>query len=164
MVLLRDFQQNDLPKLVDILNDKSVNQFLSTKIPSPYTPEDASWWITEGSKGDLIKAIEFDSQLVGCIGVTRGEFEYQRTGELGYWLDAEYWRKGITSQAIEMLLEQVFSKTDIVRIFATVFSSNLASMQLLINSGFKHEAILEKSIFKNGKFYDSHIFAKVRVH
>lgn len=162
MILLRDFTENDVGRLTLILNDVSVTQFLSTKIASPYTKENALWWINEGSKGDLIKAISFNGILVGCIGVNRGDFEYQKSGEIGYWLDKEYWRKGIASVAIQQISEVVFSNTDIVRLFASVFSGNEPSMQLLLKSGFKQEAVLENAIFKNGSFFNNHVFAKLR--
>jgi len=162
VILLRDFTENDVGRLTLILNDVSVTQFLSTKIASPYTKENALWWINEGSKGDLIKAISFNGILVGCIGVNRGDFEYQKSGEIGYWLDKEYWRKGIASVAIQQISEVVFSNTDIVRLFASVFSGNEPSMQLLLKSGFKQEAVLENAIFKNGSFFNNHVFAKLR--
>jgi RimJ/RimL family protein N-acetyltransferase len=163
VTLLRDFTEQDIGRLTHILNDESVTQFLSTKIASPYTNEDATWWANEGSKTGLIKAISFNGVLVGCIGVYRGEFEYQKSGEIGYWLDKEYWRKGIATFAIQQLSELVFSHTDIVRLFASVFSGNEASMKLLLKSGFKQEAVLEKAIFKNGTFFNNHIFAKLRL-
>lgn len=162
MVLLRDFIQDDIDRLVAILNDAEVTEFLSTKMPTPYTKDDASWWVNEGSKGGLIKAISYNDFVVGCIGVNRGEFEYQRSGEVGYWLAKEYWRKGITSIAIQKISEYVFSNTDIVRLFASVFSGNQASMQLLLKSGFKQEAVLQNAIFKNDNFYNNHIFTKFK--
>jgi RimJ/RimL family protein N-acetyltransferase len=162
VVLLRDFIENDIDRLVSILNDELVTKFLSTKIPSPYTQEDARWWIEEGSNSPLVKAICLNGVLVGCIGVNRGEFEYQKSGEIGYWLAKKYWRQGITSVAIQQMTKQVFANTDIIRIFASVFSGNTASMNLLLKSGFKQEATLKKAIFKNDQFYDNHIFAKLK--
>lgn len=162
MTLLRDFIETDIEQLVNILNDDSVTQFLSTKIASPYTRENAAWWVNEGSKDNLIKAIELEGVLVGCIGVNRGDFEYQKSGEIGYWLAKAHRRKGITSNAIRQLSEYVFSNTDIVRIFASVFSDNKPSMQLLLKCGFKQEAILKNAIFKNGRLYHNHVFAKLK--
>ena len=49
MTTLRDFKMGDVGRLVDILNQPSVIQYLSTKIPNPYTKEDAMWWVQEGS-------------------------------------------------------------------------------------------------------------------
>lgn len=162
MVSLRDFTDQDSAKLVQILNDEAVTKFLSTKIPSPYTQEDANWWINHGSQGELIKAICYGEELVGCIGVNRGDFEYNKSGEVGYWLAKEYWRKGIVSSALENMSHHVFGNTDILRIFAAVFSENTPSMQLLLKSGFTQEGIFRKAIFKNGVYYDSHIFAKLK--
>ncbi len=162
MISLRDFNHSDAERLVEILNDSSVNQYLSTKIPLPYTHDDAIWWIEEGSRSELVKAITFDNVLVGCIGVNRGDFEYQKSGEIGYWLDRHYWRKGIMLRAIEMLTEQVFSSTDICRIFACVFSPNAPSKKLLIKAGFHEEAILKNAIFKHEQFYDNHILARLK--
>ncbi|MBO1255541.1 GNAT family N-acetyltransferase [Alteromonas sp. 5E99-2] len=162
MVSLRDFDDEDIPILVKILNNTAVTQYLSSKIPTPYTEQDASWWVNEGSKGDLIKGILYNGELVGCIGVNRGLFEYSKSGELGYWLAADYWRKGIATEAISQLLDYTFEHTEIVRVFASVFSANTGSMQLLLKQGFKQEAVLEKGIFKDGEFYNNHIFAKLK--
>ena len=63
MVTLRDFNQNDIDRLVHILNDEAVTKFLSTKIPNPYTKEDAAWWVNEGSQSGIIKAISYCSIL-----------------------------------------------------------------------------------------------------
>lgn len=162
MFTLRDFSESDIGRLIDILNDDAVTQYLSTKIPFPYTKEDAIWWVKEGSNSELIKAISVDGILVGCIGINTGEFEYERSGEIGYWLARSHWRKGITSAAIRQLSEYAFSHTNMVRLFASVFSSNIPSMQLLLKSGFQQEAILERSIFKNGHFYNNHIFSLLK--
>lgn len=162
MIDLRDFRQEDIEPLVIILNDPDVTQYLSTKIPQPYTQDDALWWVNEGSKLGYIKAITLDGVLVGCIGVNRGEFEYSRSGEIGYWLAKPYWRQGITSLAIGRMLDFVFTQTDIERIFAAVFSDNQPSMRLLLKSGFSQEAVLQKAIYKNGHFYHSHIFTFLR--
>lgn len=158
-MLLRKFDEKDSPRLVAILNHPQVIQFLSTKIPVPYTQKDAHWWINEGSTFGFIRAIEVDGSVVGCIGVNRGEFEYSRSGEIGYWLAPAYWRQGIMKQAISEVVSTIFNTTDIVRIFASVFSENTGSRSLLINCGFEAEGVHKDAIFKKGRFYDNHVFA-----
>jgi RimJ/RimL family protein N-acetyltransferase len=92
----------------------------------------------------------------------RGEFEYQRSGEIGYWIAQEFWRKGVAYSALTQMSQYTFSNTGIVRIFASVFAGNTASMALLLKSGFQQEAVLQRVIFKNGQFYDNHTFAKIK--
>ena len=100
MMILREFKQHDTFQIVTILNNQQVARYLSSKIPFPYTQADANWWINEGAKCGIIKAIEVDGLCVGCIGAIPGEFEYSRSGEIGYWLSQQYWGQGIITQAI----------------------------------------------------------------
>ena len=162
MIELRGFKEEDIAQLTHILNDAEVSKYLSTKIPQPYTKQDAHWWINAGSKTGIIKAISKQGLLIGCIGVNRGQFEYERCGEIGYWLAKDSWRQGITKTAIQQMTDFVFSNTNIERIYASVFSENKASMALLLKSGFAQEGILRRAIYKNGQFYDNHIFAKLK--
>lgn len=162
MFKLRPFQANDVDNMVVILNDPNVVRYLSTKIPQPYTEQDAMWWVNEGSKHGYVRAICDGQQLIGCIGVNPGEFEYERSGEIGYWLAKSHWRKGITHKAILHITSEVFSETNIERIFAAVFDDNHASMKLLEKSGFEQEAVLKHAIFKNERFYNNHIFALLK--
>ncbi|MGY0644456.1 MAG: GNAT family N-acetyltransferase, partial [Paraglaciecola chathamensis] len=62
-------------------------RFLSSRIPSPYTEDDATWWIEQGSKNGIIRAIEVDGVFVGCVGAEPGQFEYAYSAEVGTgWL------------------------------------------------------------------------------
>ncbi len=159
MITLREFKEEDTAQLTHILNEPEVVKYLSSKIPKPYTLQDAQWWISTGSKFGIVKAIECNGTLIGCIGADRGEFEYQRSAEIGYWIAKDYWRQGVATQAISELIPLIFTTTDIVRLFASVFSENTASMRVLDKCGLKLEAIHKKAIYKDGKFYDNHIFS-----
>lgn len=161
-LFLREFRSGDEQELVAILNDEDVVRYLSSKIPYPYTFEDASWWINQGSRSGTVRAIEVNGKLVGCIGVNPGEFEYHRSGEIGYWLAKNHWRQGISKQAIKQISELVFSTTDLERIFGVVFSDNIASQKLLLSCGFEQEAVLKRAIYKAPHFYDSHIFSLLK--
>ncbi|ASM51838.1 hypothetical protein PESP_b0248 [Pseudoalteromonas espejiana DSM 9414] len=70
MIILRDFKPQDAPHIINTLNDEQVTRFLSSKIPFPYTQADADWWINQGSKNGIIKAIVVNEQFAGCIGIT----------------------------------------------------------------------------------------------
>jgi RimJ/RimL family protein N-acetyltransferase len=161
MIRLREFKTEDQPQLVQYLNNADVGRFLSTKIPSPYTDQDACWWVETGSKAGAIYAIEKDGLFIGCISAIAGEFEYCKTAEVGYWLAKEYWGKGIVTHALALLLSEIQIKTDIVRLHAVVFEGNSASSKVLLKSGFKHEATLEKAIYKAGVFYNAALYGKL---
>lgn len=74
-LVLRDFCKNDIEPLVLFLNNKNVTKFLTSRIPQPYSIDDAKWWVNTGSKEGITKAVEVDGKYVGSIGATAGEFE-----------------------------------------------------------------------------------------
>ncbi|WP_064435267.1 GNAT family N-acetyltransferase [Pseudoalteromonas neustonica] len=160
MIKLRSFQPNDVLLLIKYLNNLQVTHFLSSKIPSPYTEEDARWWIEKGCILSNAWAIELDGQCVGCIGAMKGEFEYSKSAEIGYWLAQEYWGQGVVTTALALLIAQL-QATEVVRLHAVVFENNLRSAKVLEKNGFLKEGCLHKAIYKNDRFYNALIYGKV---
>ena len=56
---------------------------------------------------------------------------------------------------------EVLDKYGIIRLFATVFDFNPASMRVLEKAGFTKEGILKSSAFKDGKVIDEHLYAHI---
>ncbi|MGB0834893.1 MAG: GNAT family N-acetyltransferase [Psychrobium sp.] len=104
MLQLRDFYADDVPFLVQYLNDEQVTRFITAAIPKPYTLSDAKWWIEHSEGNPLIQAVCLDGHLIGCISAQPGQFEYQRSAELGYWLASPMWRQGYGSHAVALFV------------------------------------------------------------
>lgn len=162
MIELRDFSNKDEELLVSYLNEEAVTQYISARLPQPYTKEAAAWWVSTGSKIGIVKAIAKNGVLVGSISAIVGEFEKQKSAEIGYWLAKPFWGNGFASEALAEFSKTIFLNTEIVRLYAPVFEGNTASARVLEKCGFKLEAILEKAIYKNGLFYDEHHYANIR--
>lgn len=162
MITLRKFHPGDVDSLVALLNNENVTRYLSSRIPSPYSEDDARWWISTGSKSGFIKAISVGEDLVGCVGAEPGIYEESRTAEIGYWIGEPYWGSGYATSAVQQLTGDIFSNTDIVRLFAPVFSPNQASMRVLEKCGYELEGVFRKGCYKNGQYYDKHIFSRVQ--
>ena len=161
MIELRDFEQRDIEVLVKLLNNKNVTQYLSSRIPQPYTIQDAEWWVNTGSKVGIAKAIDVGGNLIGVISATIGEYENIRSAEIGYWLGENYWGQGVATKAVDKMTNYIFSNSKIVRLFSPVFAPNKKSMRVLEKCGYMKEGIFKKAIFKDGKYIDAHIFARV---
>jgi len=161
MVVLREFDTGDAPRLREYLNNPRVTRFLTSSIPQPYEKGDAEWWINEGSKAGIVRAIEYDGVFVGTVGANRKQFEHSRSAEIGYWLAVGYWGKGIATTALSQLTAYVFSETDIVRLQAHVFDGNLASARVLEKAGYRLEGTLQKAICKDGNLMDASLYATV---
>lgn len=161
VITLNELKEADIASIARQLNNENVARYLSSKIPFPYTESDAKWFIEEGSKIGINKAIYFQNSLVGVTGMVPGSFEYERSGEIGYWLGQDHWGKGIATAAVTQLTNHVFEHTQICRLVAPVFGPNHASIRVLEKCGYKLEAIQKQALFKHGKLYDSHVFVKV---
>jgi [ribosomal protein S5]-alanine N-acetyltransferase len=68
MINLREFKQDDASALVALANNENVSRYMTTAFPYPYTAEDAEWWISEGCKSGIVRAIEYENQFVGSVG------------------------------------------------------------------------------------------------
>lgn len=161
MLELRKFEQKDEALLVSYLNDETQTHFLSARLPQPYTNEAAQWWVNTGSKTGVAYAIIHNDIFVGSISAIPGEFEKQKTAEIGYWVAKPYWGKGIASEALKEFTHLLFQNTDFIRLNASVFEGNLASANVLQKCGYKLEAVLEKAIYKNGMVFNEMLYSKI---
>jgi len=162
MITLRQFKATDSDLLLKYLNDADVTQYVTNAIPQPYTLADAHWWIDHSRDCEHIKAIEYQGELVGCISATLGDFEYNRSAELGYWLGKAFWNQGIATEAVSLFGNTLFNSTNIERLFVSVVSENTASIKVLEKNGYILEGTLRKASFKNGRFYDEVLLAKLK--
>jgi [ribosomal protein S5]-alanine N-acetyltransferase len=162
MLELRKFEQKDEVLLVSYLNDEEQTHFLSARIPQPYTHKSARWWVNTGSNIGIVYAIISNGIFVGSIGAIPGEFEKQRTAEIGYWIAKPYWGRDIASEALDKFTLLIFESTNIIRLYASVFEGNLASAKVLQKCGYKLDAVLEKAIYKNGLVFNELHYSKIR--
>ena len=159
---LRTFQDSDAESVAANADNPRVAQYLPDVFPSPYTLEDAKWWVTTGHKLGHVcnRAIVIDEKCAGSIGATLYEGMYRHTAQLGYWIGEPYWGKGVTTRAVTEFSSYVISEFGIMRLYAPVVHSNAASMAVLRKAGFTCKAVFKSSILLRGKFYDEHIYAK----
>ncbi|MDL2246300.1 GNAT family N-acetyltransferase [Methanobrevibacter sp. OttesenSCG-928-K11] len=150
--------------IVKHANNKKIAENLRNGFPNPYTENDSLNYINTIIDDDtqIARAIIVNNEAVGSITIIKQQDVYEKSAELGYWLSEDYWNKGILSKLIPEIIKIAFNELDIVRIFAEPFSYNTASIRVLEKSGFKLEGKKEKSIYKNGKYSDSYIYALLK--
>ena len=158
---MRPWRSEDAQALVKHANNLKVARNLRDGFPYPYTMSDARRWLelVVENKSDLILAIEIDGEAAGGIGIHAGKDVYRYNGEVGYWLSESHWGRGIMSDAVGALVAYAFLHTQWLRLFATIFQHNLSSMRVLEKCGFTLEAIHIKTVMKEGKLLDEHLYA-----
>lgn len=162
-ITLRDWKGSDCAALAKIANDPQIAEQLRDTFPSPYTEEDAAFFInlarrTTDDKGWL-HAILVDGQVVGGISLNFGDDVYHRMGELGYWVGKAYWGRGIASEAVRQICARAFRETEIIRIEAEVLTNNPGSIRVLEKNYFIREGYFCQRVCKNDVLLDSVLFA-----
>jgi ribosomal-protein-alanine N-acetyltransferase len=163
-IAIRTWEKGDVNSLVIAANHESISKTLRDGFPFPYTDKDAEQWIS--SNKDKVPptnfAITADGTLAGAIGYVPKDNIFRKNAEIGFWLSISFWNKGITTRAVGLLVDHIFSTQEIDRLYAEVFSNNQASMRVLEKNGFHLEAIHRKSILKYSQVLDDHLWVKFR--
>ncbi|HWY97944.1 MAG TPA: GNAT family protein [Bacteroidia bacterium] len=147
-----------------LANNRKVSINMRDRFPYPYTEQNALDFIANQQNKTPAETfgIFYNDKAIGLIGLFPQEDVYRFSAELGYWIGEPYWGKGITPDAINLIVPYAFDVLKLTRIYADIFDSNPASMRVLEKCGFTFEGVFKKSVFKDGKFLDSRRYAIVR--
>jgi len=162
--LLRDWRFADDISLSRHADDIRIWRNVRDRFPHPYTVEHAREWIGSSSAADPTTdlAIVVDGEAVGGIGLVLGEDISRVSAEVGYWLGAEHWGKGIATEAARAFSAWAFERFDVQRLFAGVLEWNPASMRVLEKAGYTLEARARRAVIKDGRVMDDFVYSLVR--
>lgn len=160
---LRRLTKADAPRLTTYADNPRIAANLADRFPSPYTLEDAYWFINYAAenKEESVFAIDKGEGLIGVLGMVFKTDVYSASAELGYWLGEPYWGQGIIPGAISLIVTHAFEDLQHSRVYANIFHTNSASKRVLEKAGFEWEGIARKAIVKNGQILDVWTYGKV---
>jgi ribosomal-protein-alanine N-acetyltransferase len=164
-ITLRPWSISDAVQLARIADNKNISDNLRDGFPFPYTENDATNWlniILPENFPPRFFAITIDKHLVGSIGLVAKSDIYRKNFETGYFLDQDYWSRGIITKAIKAVTSYAFKEFDVVRVYAEPFSDNYSSRKALEKAGFTHEATFKRNVIKNGIIKDSCIYSVLK--
>jgi ribosomal-protein-alanine N-acetyltransferase len=88
--------------------------------------------------GFLLGRLE-DDALLGVININDVIFGGLRTGSLGYYIAADFARRGYMSEGLSLVLDRAFTELKLHRLEANVQPGNAASLGLIQRLGFRKE-------------------------
>jgi RimJ/RimL family protein N-acetyltransferase len=145
VVRLRPPREDDVAAIATACVDPAIAQW--TRVPDPYTREDASSWIAlaeitrrHGSALHLLIAGIDDDRLRGSIGVELRD-RPQPHGEVGYWIAAEHRRRGLARRAVSLLAEWALGALALRRLEIHVLPDNESSRKVARGAGFEFESM-----------------------
>lgn len=163
---LRPFTLEDACDVQKICDSQDIYA-TTANLPHPYTIECAQGWISchkanfeNNAHYELAITDKSSGKLIGCVGLSNDK--KNKNGEIGYWIDKQYWNRGYCTEAVNALIDYAFKKMDYIRVFARHFSINPASGRVMRKAGMSKEGYQKQAINKNGKFLDIELYAIIK--
>ena len=141
-ILIRQLKPSDIPYLDEMTSDPRVYRFLPTFLfEKQYTdlPKMISDLYGEcfSSKESLILAVEDKCSRSFCgLAEFYGFKDSLHKVCVGYRLRSDCWGKGIATAAVGLMVDYLFTQTDIEIITASTMIENRASARVLEKNGF----------------------------
>lgn len=132
---LRAVRPDDADSIVRLANDFDVARRL-TRMPHPYAPDDAQYFIEEVLPKEAVWALvrKADGAFMGVIGLMPRSKD--GTVTVGYWLGRDYWGHGYMTEAVEEVVRFAFETLRLPCLRSGHFADNAASASVLRKVGF----------------------------
>jgi RimJ/RimL family protein N-acetyltransferase len=140
VIRLRAPRPDDAHAIAEGCSDAAVARW--TKVPSPYTLEDARVWIAmaqrlraQGTELALVIVREGEDRVVGGVAL-RLRPGPEPHGEVGYWVAAAARRQGVGVRAVRLVTAHGLEQFGMRWMEITVSPRNAASIALARGAGF----------------------------
>jgi len=166
-LLVRPWRSEDASWLVVVCQDPEIQRW--TRVPSPYTDGDAVRFVTDlapsawrdgrGWHAAITDAATGDG--LGAVGVVPVP-GLQGVAEVGYYAAAHRRRRGVASGAVALVVEWVWSATDLARLELHVDPRNRASAAVAVRCGFSLDGVLADRGVHRGERHDVAVYSLLR--
>jgi RimJ/RimL family protein N-acetyltransferase len=154
---VRDWRLGDARVLVRHTNDQPVPRNLGDEFQPPSTLYAAARFILrmQSMRPPTCFAIAVGDEPVGGIGYRLQDGLGRARAEIGYWVSASWWGRGIATAALNAITAHAFrSRAALGRLYALSFAGNVASARVLQKVGYRLEGRLRRSALQNGILVD----------
>jgi RimJ/RimL family protein N-acetyltransferase len=131
---LRAPRHEDVKAIAVLANDRRIAEN-TARIPHPYGVDDAEQFIAAVNRrdGEVCFVIMLDGTLIGACGIDPRD----QGVELGYWLGAGYWGRGLMTEAARAVIDHAFGDLRHETLHAGARVSNPASRRVLEKCAFQ---------------------------
>lgn len=158
-VILREYERDDLPYLMEWMNDESTIRNLSSMFMYPRSEEQALSWIEMCRKGfdqhslHLVIGDKPKRSFLGQIDLLNIQWT-NRSATLGIVLGPRAQGMGYGSDAITALLGFAFDQMNLRRIELEVFERNQRAITCYERCGFTHCGRRRQANYSDGEYQD----------
>lgn len=170
-LILRGWQEEDLPALIEGINDIAVSQWLAA-VPCPYTMNDAQEFLrmcgqaaAQQPRTNYFWAITLKStgEVIGGVSLNGIHFGHG-TAEGGIWTNTRFHGHGYGTEAFDARIRFAFEQLGLRRIESGFFAGNDASLRMQKRLGFEVEGMRRKGFMcrADGQYKDEYTTGLLR--
>ncbi|GAB2585900.1 GNAT family N-acetyltransferase [Streptomyces capparidis] len=149
-IVLRPFEEEDVPALVDMMNDELVRAW--TSVPAPYTEAHARDWVTRGAPAERTEgrgivfavAEHLTGRLVGTVHLSHTDWRCRNT-EVSYVTASWARGEGYAPEAVLAVAHWLFEEQGFERLELRTAAGNTASQQVAQKIGCISEGVLRSA-------------------
>jgi len=165
---LRPIEPNDTIALYKYRSDSFTNKYQGWV---PKTKDEVKKFIAKvspainipGTWFQFIILLNDSNTVIGDIGIHFSDTDNSQV-EIGCTLDKSFQGNGYATEALKQLIAFLFNDLNKDKIITSIDPRNIKSINLVEKTGFKKEALYEKSLLINGEWVDDLIFAILRTN
>ena len=105
-------------------------------------------------------AVLADGQHVGGAGVRIKE-RFTHIGVIGYFIDRDYWNKGIATTVVELLEGFIATRLNLTRLEIDAATKNIPSCKVAVKCGYRKEGVMRKYLKVGSVYHDCCLYAKL---
>jgi len=165
LVVLREEQPEDMPRLTALRNDLETQTWSKT-LPPDYTDNmsmkrfEAREYSYDPQEGRFIIISRENGEFAGSISYT--DLHPRWSATIGVMIVKKFWGTGFALEAQEILLKFLFAELGLRVVRFYTHSGNPRAVGLAKKSGFKVSVRQRQAIFKNGELYDNIVMDLLR--
>lgn len=159
-IKLRYFETKDFDEILKIRSSTEAYEFFFEYEPFN-SKQQQTWWEQSYQKNNEKNFIIADNEdnFLGTISLVNIDMRSKKA-ELGrFFISKENRGNHFGNISITLLLEYAFEHLNMNKIYLEVFAYNKQAIHLYEQIGFESEGLLQKHVFKNGKYCDVAIYA-----
>ncbi|OKP74454.1 hypothetical protein A3844_08830 [Paenibacillus helianthi] len=156
---MRRYKEEDAESIFQVVSQHEIAE-TTIKLPHPYPRQTVDWWINFVNENfDNGLAYEFGlfkkntNDYIGNCGLVSVSKEHNN-GELGFFIQPDYWNTGFATEACQALIEFGFNGLGLERIHGRCMAKNIGSKRVMEKSGLMVEGLAKHEVLKWGIYED----------
>lgn len=160
-VMLRELRPQDLPYIMEYVNDYDTYSPFTDSAPRPKTEEFQTSWMEGSTREDMITFAIADLETLEFLGTCQLR-EINRACHRSLFsiiLKPSAQGKGYGSDALRTLLRFAFEELNLHKVTLMVYESNEGGRRLYEKVGFTFEGTLRQEVYRRGKYENQLVYS-----